>query len=83
MKKEVAKFCLSTDGTHSSVEIFGTGAEISSLIATAIHADPRIREFVATALISIISHDVIKDLQKDQSEESLKEMLSKMNIGLA
>jgi len=83
MKNEVAKFCLRTDGTHTSVEVCGTGAELSGLIATAINGDPRIREIVATALIAIISHDVIRDLEKDQSEESFKEMLSKMNIGLA
>jgi len=83
MKNEVAKFCLRTDGTHTSVEIFGTGAELSALIATAISQDPSIRELVATALIAVISHDAIKELEKDQSEESFREMLSKMNIGLA
>ena len=83
MKNEVAKFCLSTDGTHTLVDISGTGPDLSNLIATAINADPGIREIVATALIAIISHDVIRDLEKDQSEESFKEMLSKMNIGLA
>lgn len=83
MKNVVAKFCLNTDGTHTSVEVFGTGAELSNLIATAINGDPRIKELVVTALIAIISHDVVKDLEKDQSEESFKEMLNKMNIGLA
>lgn len=83
MENEVAKFCLRTDGTHTLVDISGTGPDLSSLIATAISQDPGIREIVATALIAIISHDVIRDLEKDRSEESFKEMLSKMNIGLA
>ena len=83
MENEVAKFCLRTDGTHTSVDISGPVPELSSLIASAISQDPSIREIVATALIAIISHDVIRDLEKDRSEESFKEMLSKMNIGLA
>lgn len=83
MENEVAKFCLRTDGTHTSVEICGTGAELSGLIAVAINGDPRIREIVTMALIGIITREAISSLEKDQSEESLKEMLSKMNIGLA
>ena len=83
MKNEVAKFCLRTDGTHTSVEVCETGAELSGLIATAINGDPRIREIVTMALIGIITREAISSLEKDQSEESFKEMLSKMNIGLA
>jgi len=42
MKNEVAKFCLRTDGTHTSVEVCETGAELSGLIATELMGIPEL-----------------------------------------
>ena len=81
MQKET-KFCLSTDEKNPSVEIVGTGASLAALIASAIHQDPRIREIITTALIAVISHDMIGEMEKDRGD-SLEEMLKKMNVGLA
>ena len=78
------KFCIEVIDQTVKVDISGKGSEIISLLSSVMEQDEQIRRIVTESLVALIISDMMesKDQEKD-SETQLKEMLSKMKIGLA
>jgi uncharacterized Fe-S cluster-containing MiaB family protein len=72
------KFCIVKTEEHLKVEIQGNGAELMALLATVISEDPRIKRLVMESVVAAILDEKI-----EAPNDPLKDMLSKMNIGIA
>ena len=81
MSTEKTFFRLEDSGKDTiKASVNGSGADLINLVAQAISANEDIRMVVEMALLSVIAHEESK---REDDDQELIEMLSKMKIGVA